>query len=38
LRGGSWNNKPRNCRSAIRNDNQPENRNNKIGFRAASTL
>jgi hypothetical protein len=25
LRGGSWNNNPRNCRSAYRNHNQPDN-------------
>ena len=33
LRGGSWNNNPRNCRSAYRNNNHPDNRNNNIGFR-----
>ncbi|NJN88372.1 MAG: SUMF1/EgtB/PvdO family nonheme iron enzyme [Leptolyngbyaceae cyanobacterium SL_7_1] len=33
LRGGSWNNNPRNCRSANRNRNNPDNRNNNIGFR-----
>ena len=33
LRGGSWNNNPRNCRAANRNDNAPDNRNNNIGFR-----
>nr|WP_233744878.1 SUMF1/EgtB/PvdO family nonheme iron enzyme [Leptodesmis sichuanensis] len=42
MRGGSWNNNPRNCRSAYRNNNNPDNRNNNIGFRvvcaAASTL
>ncbi|NJM47317.1 MAG: SUMF1/EgtB/PvdO family nonheme iron enzyme [Alkalinema sp. RU_4_3] len=45
LRGGSWNNNPRNCRSAYRNHNSPDNRNNNLGFRvvcvfpaAASTL
>jgi len=32
-RGGSWNNNPRNCRSAYRNNNNPDNRNNNIGFR-----
>jgi hypothetical protein len=32
-RGGSWNNNPRNCRSAYRNSNHPDNRNNTIGFR-----
>ncbi|MEL6381351.1 MAG: SUMF1/EgtB/PvdO family nonheme iron enzyme [Cyanobacteria bacterium J06626_18] len=42
LRGGSWNNNPRNCRSACRNNNNPDERNNNNGFRvvcsAASTL
>ncbi|MBN8515425.1 MAG: SUMF1/EgtB/PvdO family nonheme iron enzyme [Candidatus Accumulibacter sp.] len=33
LRGGSWNNNPRNCRAANRNNNTPDNRNNNIGFR-----
>jgi Sulfatase-modifying factor enzyme 1 len=37
LRGGSWNNKPQNTRSANRNRNKPGNRNNN-GFRVASTL
>jgi len=32
-RGGSWNNNARNCRSANRNRNTPENRNNNLGFR-----
>ena len=40
--GGSWNNNPNNCRSAYRNNNSRENRNNNIGFRvvcvAPSTL
>ena len=35
LRGGSWNNKPENLRSANRNRNNPDNRNNNIGFRLA---
>jgi len=35
LRGGSWNNNGRNCRSAYRNNNDPSNRNNNIGFRLA---
>ena len=30
LRGGSWNNNPRNCRSAYRNHNQPDNANNNV--------
>ena len=33
VRGGSWNNNGRNCRSAIRNRNEPDNRNNNLGFR-----
>lgn len=41
-RGGSWNNNPRNCRSAYRNNNNPRESNNNIGFRvvcsAPSTL
>ena len=36
LRGGSWNNNARNCRSAYRNRNEPDNRNNNIGFRLAA--
>ncbi|MEM9446976.1 MAG: SUMF1/EgtB/PvdO family nonheme iron enzyme [Cyanobacteria bacterium P01_E01_bin.6] len=32
-RGGSWNNNPRNCRSACRNNNNPGDHNNNIGFR-----
>jgi len=35
LRGGSWNNNGRNCRSANRNRNEPGNRNNNNGFRVA---
>jgi retron-type reverse transcriptase len=38
IRGGGWNNKPQNVRSANRNRNTPENRNNNLGFRVASTL
>jgi hypothetical protein len=43
LRGGSWNNNNNdNYRSAYRNNNWPDNRNNNIGFRvvlaAPSTL
>ena len=37
-RGGSWNNTASNCRSAYRNNNDPSNRNNNIGFRPFSTL
>jgi len=33
LRGGSWINNGRNCRSAYRNRNEPGNRNDNIGFR-----
>lgn len=33
LRGGSWNNNGRWCRSANRNGNHPGNRNDNIGFR-----
>ncbi|MCI5130665.1 MAG: hypothetical protein D3904_03895 [Candidatus Electrothrix sp. EH2] len=33
IRGGSWNNRPRNVRSANRNRNTPDNRNNNLGFR-----
>ena len=38
LRGGSWNNKPRNLRAANRNRNTTGNRNNNVGFRVARTL
>jgi hypothetical protein len=38
LRGGSFNNQARYVRSAQRNNNQPDNRNNNNGFRVASTL
>jgi hypothetical protein len=37
-RGGSWNNTPDNLRSAYRNRNTTDNRNNNIGFRVGSTL
>ncbi|MSP50172.1 MAG: hypothetical protein EXQ95_12705 [Alphaproteobacteria bacterium] len=37
-RGGSWNDNSQNLRSANRNRNEPDHRNNKVGFRAASTL
>jgi formylglycine-generating enzyme required for sulfatase activity len=36
LRGGSWNNNGRNCRSANRNMNEPDNRNHNNGFRLAA--
>jgi hypothetical protein len=38
VRGGSWKNEPQNLRAAIHNGNQPDNRNNNLGFRVASTL
>jgi RNA-directed DNA polymerase len=38
LRGGSWNNNPQNLRSANRNRNTTDNRNNNIGFRVGRTL
>ena len=37
IRGGSWNNKPENLRSANRNRNNTDNRNNNIGFRLAQS-
>jgi formylglycine-generating enzyme required for sulfatase activity len=33
VRGGAFNNNERNARCAYRNRNQPDNRNNNIGFR-----
>jgi formylglycine-generating enzyme required for sulfatase activity len=33
LRGGSWFNNPRDCRSACRYDDHPDGRNDDIGFR-----
>ena len=33
MRGGSWNNNQDNARSAYRNNNTPDNRNNNLGFR-----
>jgi hypothetical protein len=36
-RGGSWNNNARNCRSANRNNNSPDNRNDNLGLRLVST-
>ncbi|HMV06692.1 MAG TPA: SUMF1/EgtB/PvdO family nonheme iron enzyme [Accumulibacter sp.] len=38
LRGGSWNNNARNARSANRNRNAPDNRNNHAGFRPSRML
>ncbi|NIO71887.1 MAG: SUMF1/EgtB/PvdO family nonheme iron enzyme [Anaerolineae bacterium] len=33
LRGGSWNNEARNARCSYRNNNDPDNYNDNIGFR-----
>ncbi|MGZ8245098.1 SUMF1/EgtB/PvdO family nonheme iron enzyme [Methylomagnum sp.] len=33
MRGGAWNNHRDNTRCAYRNRNQPDNRNNNLGFR-----
>ena len=38
LRGGSWINNGRNLRSAYRNHNAPDNRNDNIGLRLAGAL
>lgn len=38
LRGGSFNNNERNLRAANRNNNEPENRNNNIGFRCVRDM
>ena len=38
VRGGSWNNNPQNLRSANRNRNTTDNRNNNLGFRVGRTL
>jgi retron-type reverse transcriptase len=38
VRGSSWNNNPENLRSANRNRNTPNNRNNNLGFRVGRTL
>lgn len=37
MRGGSWNNHRDNARCAYRNRNHPDNRNNNLGVRFAST-
>jgi formylglycine-generating enzyme required for sulfatase activity len=37
-RGGSWDNGPRICRSAIRDINSPGSRNNNLGFRAVAVV
>ena len=36
LRGGSYWNNARNCRSAYRNENDPDDQNQNIGFRLAA--
>ncbi len=36
LRGGSWNNNDDNVRCAARNNNNPRNRNDNVGFRVLS--
>jgi len=36
-RGGSWNNSAENCRPANRNNWNPGNRNNNLGFRLAAS-
>jgi formylglycine-generating enzyme required for sulfatase activity len=38
LRGGSWDNIPRNCRSAVRTDHYPEKRTNNLGFRVVCEM
>jgi formylglycine-generating enzyme required for sulfatase activity len=38
LRGGSWNNSPRDARAAIRNNNEPARRFSIFGFRLARKL
>ena len=35
LRGGNYFNNAVNCRAANRNRNEPDNRNNNVGFRLA---
>ena len=37
IRGGSWNNNAQNLRSAKRNNDRPDNRNNNLGVRLVST-
>jgi hypothetical protein len=38
LRGGSWNNNQRNARVENRNNNNPDNANNNIGFRLVAHI
>ena len=35
-RGGSWNNNPNECRCANRNNYNPRDNNNNVGFRVVS--
>jgi formylglycine-generating enzyme required for sulfatase activity len=35
LRGGTWNNNQNNVRTANRNNDTPDNRNNNVGLRCA---
>ena len=37
LRGGAWNNNDNNMQCANRNRNNPDNRNNNIGFRVVAS-
>ena len=36
LRGGAWNNNDNNARASSRNDNDPNNQNDNIGFRCVA--
>jgi hypothetical protein len=38
LRGGSWNNNQSDARAVYRNDNDPNDGNNNIGFRVVSVV
>lgn len=38
VRGGSWNNNPDNARATHRNDDDPDNRNNKRGPRSVASF
>jgi formylglycine-generating enzyme required for sulfatase activity len=35
IRGGSWNNDASNCAAANRNNDNPDGRNDNLGFRVA---
>ncbi|UTC44962.1 hypothetical protein E4N66_03180 [Treponema sp. OMZ 857] len=35
MRGGSWNNNAKNCIVGIRNNDNPDNSNDNLGFRVA---